>query len=1362
LTSTDDHQNRGPLIFAINFSNPCAFGWQDVDNNCGQENPENPELIGGIPNYMQNYTGLTVYIPPEFDLSAALSNVGLIQSTWGATSDDVIITQADKWDPWAPGWWVVYVEGDIQFWPQHDYREWYYLRINDVVAPTIAGKYFFKVFLGDQYFNIFNWAGMPRSLQVNGYQCEPAVGQCVNGPDPNSPFVIPTGATNATVPVENWPVLLVKGEVDPGIITGTIRYGTFNQTLYQQPIDLAGKVRAVGTAIDPYKSDHPSTGRSVEAWGYFNQSARGHYEVEGVAPGVYDIYASAAGYPEQLIASGVTILPGQSFHLDGYVNPGAVVHGQFFSKHLFGEEPWPFDPRPIFVEIYNSNDYSDQSVVTYSPLNLTHAPYSGYDWDPLAANTVDQFGTTGDPTLPSPKPVAFPWDANAGGTPAAWGGAYYSQDFPSPAINPGADPFNAHDDITCGDVVDPCGKHNGVGPAQYWWVDGQGAFTNGGGANSFIFRFGVKGVYGAPTEMDGHVPQTFATWVNGLTPGRYWVRGSLNGYTQTLQDGVTLDEFYFDVAKDEWAGDIFTPIDLRVSSTIVKTVHFHDQPGTLQECPINGCAGNDAQGLSRGSRFLIAEVRDSEGNLAGMNFTRVECTSDSCPSSATIQVNGFGMMGPDTTGIKYSYFRYQGFRDYGLPSGTYKVYTYMRGYIQQTYESVSITLSGSPATISNHMYRGARLNITAYSIDWEHPRVQRPWEFPGARIRIYVFNSVGASLYGPYAAATVGAVGAGYRGDDPRRIGTCFDLDLSGDIDPTTECGPFVEANDAANTAATGIGPTTHKVNEYDGYISADDRGPDENPWFVVHFGGNWLPWWDSAGFLYATSWYRFGASDNFAARNALESDTYTVFGFTYGYVQHKEFSNYAPKGGFGDIKLNLLQGVNITLNIPLKKEGIYTPSEFNMTMRVRVFDDSGNLVATAQSKTPDNGCYSPEALNPLFGGGFLCNDNTEFGIGRFSGSVRSPVGSIFQSYYVDPFAQSPSADNGLSSIDASSKTADTFLWHGTWNVGEQGEPITGWQAFDSDPNHDGAPDFGVFQINQDGWGYFGWTSWIPAGTDQVRVFIAGMYDVFGDPLDGLNAGVLHTKAWDGSMGERVDSMVYGIDGFSSTIPNAYSGSWSVEVDTWNEYPKPTLVDINSDELAPPVTNWYPPAEGLLEGDSFHTIPGHPAGPFGYTGDTLAANGLGPYAQRSVWTIPNTHLGSETSAVFELDKRGFISGNIFGFTWSDELRTQSWITVQAASAAGNMSFTQWSWDAHYDMYLDPGAYSFTIAAWTPSGSEGYNTVSSSINISPGQSTAGVTFQLERSNIPVPEFTGLAVVAFSALAASVYLLRRKRQ
>ena len=114
--------------------------------------------------------------------------------------------------------------------------EWYYVRINGVTAPTIAGKYFFKMFL--------------------------SLGSFSNAPS-NSQGVY-------WVPTQNWPVLLVKGELDPAIITGTIRYGGYNSSLYGQPIMEAGMVTAVMTTkLDPYTGAQ-LTGPLTNAVGYFN------------------------------------------------------------------------------------------------------------------------------------------------------------------------------------------------------------------------------------------------------------------------------------------------------------------------------------------------------------------------------------------------------------------------------------------------------------------------------------------------------------------------------------------------------------------------------------------------------------------------------------------------------------------------------------------------------------------------------------------------------------------------------------------------------------------------------------------------------------------------------------------------------------------------------------------------------------------------------------------------------------------------------------------------------------------------------------------------------------------------------------
>jgi len=331
LTSTEDHDNVGDLIFAINFTTV------EIDRL----------LLAETVAFV--YFGLTIYIPPEFKppvdwVAADTSN---IVTTITNNYEDMYVWKADVKDPFGPGWWVVYIDRYLVFDADHDFSEWYYVRVNGMTAPKIAGRYMFKMFLGNSYPTMSGVDDAGRILR-EGIEM----------------FDVPL---LSTMPAENWPVLLVKGEVDPGIIEGTVRYGAWNLDLYNTPLQLPGRVRAVGVADDPYTG--ASTGRVVEARGYFNASAKGHYEVEGVAPGVYDIYASAAGYPEWKVASGVKILPGKSFHLDFLLQPGPIITGVIFSKHSFGEVSWP-STRPVTVEIYDSNEWPSATFHSRYPVAL--------------------------------------------------------------------------------------------------------------------------------------------------------------------------------------------------------------------------------------------------------------------------------------------------------------------------------------------------------------------------------------------------------------------------------------------------------------------------------------------------------------------------------------------------------------------------------------------------------------------------------------------------------------------------------------------------------------------------------------------------------------------------------------------------------------------------------------------------------------------------------------------------------------------------------------------------------------------------------------------------------------------------------
>jgi hypothetical protein len=185
-------------------------------------------------------------------------------------------------------------------------------------------------------------------------------------------------------------------------------------------------------------------------------------------------------------------------------------------------------------------------------------------------------------------------------------------------------------------------------------------------------------------------------------------------------------------------------------------------------------------------------------------------------------------------------------------------------------------------------------------------------------------------------------------------------------------------------------------------------------------------------------------------------------------------------------------------------------------------------------------------------------------------------------------------------------------------------------------------------------------------------------------------------------------------------------------------------------------------------GESYHVIPGAAAvsgisltedmarsGLF--LGHSLLSNHLGPYSQEGVWQIAGAHNSGEASAVDEVDLNGFVSGDVLGFTWSNEFRTVSWGTISVTAASGAAFGDFYTYDGVYQAFLPPGQYSFTIAE------PGYVSRSWTVPVSPGQSgNSQNVLYLEQSYIPVPEFSGTGIVIFSTLAIAVSLIKKKRR
>ena len=1321
-----------------------------------------------------------ILIPPGFQVSTDPSQ---IISTLTNNYANIFVTTLSPYDRYAPGWTMISIRVDAAINPGYNHQfinftragEWYYARVNGVTAPTTAGRYFFKMFL---------YGGS------DVYGVGPTLPSPLNSPisDPE-----PGELPDMWVPPQNWPVLLVKGEVDPSIITGTIRYGGYNSTLYGEPIGEAGRVWAkMETKLDPYTGSTITTcpaesfpGQSrvagcTDAIGYWNYTAQGHYEVEGVASGIYTIYAEAAGYPQSIIESNVTVLKGQSLHFDGYLQPGPVIHGNVFSKHQFGDEPWP-ENTYIKIELYDAPTLSNipspsANLVSWSPLPCvaggqelyyggTHAANCG---DPLTGSLIafpwHEYSTVTCNMIPSSTVCPYTFQGKSIGEINGYS-RDVSESGSAPHINRAVCIVVACNVLTS----DP----QGVGPPQRW-------FVQGGTTIPFHFEFGVKAEYGAPRDLDGMVPQVYATWVNGLTPGRYYARAWVFRYVQTALDGVTFQEYYFDITPQEWAGDVTLPIDIRLSSWVNKTVHYHNLPTTINEDPINTGAG-----------FLYGYLSGSDGQIYSYNVTALGIKEElgvslgltdpsSCPPPPANPLDSCYADGPAAGGFQLPpHTQIDGYEDldpggvnafaintgraniqfwgtndtwggenYGIPSGTYSVITGTEGYVQESpAEQVSVTLSGTEVQVSDHMYRGVGFNASLFSIDWEEPTVNRPWVW----------------------------------GNDQGGLNT---ISIPPGFPPTPNCGPTTAVcNSVQRGSEIDLG--FYSNNQLVGYLGdelsqlpvtilttglfqgvgsiacpPDTTSPTQPPWTsrsctMMDGGGRNINPYDGANMTYfgseaADQWvggYTPGVFSWLVASNlqpiftstatwpgAFRTGTYEIRAWTFGYIQDQIFTVYSQEGQVADIRINLVEGVNVSLDILFKKEHVINPTSANMSARVRLFDDQGELVAEWMSS---EGTYTT-------GNGFgsAADGTTEFPF-------------ISQGNLTIPGNPTTGQVSGLNSYNF--VPGGTTLLH-VLMAGLPQQPPLGLEftgQYYGDPVFTPYTcDFEIVCLSKGTYGRY-----LPSNTT-------------GPAYPFANSGILGSPDYQGGWTAEVDFVNWYNNNSATPEPLSICGSGEQILPYQTAVIAPpsfcasssTVFQTASGPLGSSIfAQYYPPVQGLLLGESYHIIPGttatsgisltEDAANGTYLQHSMAVNHLGPYSQEGVWQISNAHLSGEASGIFEVDLNGFISGTALAFTWANDFRPLSWATVSVAGASGS-TWNYYTYDGEYQMYLPEGTYSLTIS------SPGIASQTLTIAVTGGESGTAANVYMQQTNVPVPEFTGISIVAFLALATSFYILRRR--
>jgi hypothetical protein len=283
---------------------------------------------------------IDIFVPPEFQWRGAT----IAESIWTDITNDYQFIWGDfrnprsAYDQIAPGWTRVRIGlslgpglgalGGTMTIPAGNYH----IRLFNLAAPTVAGLYHFKIYVG--------WGA---------------------------------GVFYTSIGAGNYPVMVVKAELNPAWIMATVR-----THLGIAPPFVSGRILAEGTTPE---------GRAVSAMGWWgptefiaNNWTPGSIGAEywvlimGLAAGTYTLKAEASGY-SPTTTDRLTLSAGQSYHTYIVIFDSPDVHVTIFSKHGTGEIPWhnlwqlPYgtnDPaaapnlagprRDMMIELYDSNN----------------------------------------------------------------------------------------------------------------------------------------------------------------------------------------------------------------------------------------------------------------------------------------------------------------------------------------------------------------------------------------------------------------------------------------------------------------------------------------------------------------------------------------------------------------------------------------------------------------------------------------------------------------------------------------------------------------------------------------------------------------------------------------------------------------------------------------------------------------------------------------------------------------------------------------------------------------------------------------------------------------------------------------------
>ena len=605
--------------------------------------------------------GVRIYVPPEF---GAFS----VYNVWTSVTNDynsISVVKLSSTDLIGPDWWLITIEPILN--PNNETRVGipipaldsnvvfpysFYVRVFNIKAPSIAGRYFFKIFRLENE----------------------------------------TTSTYTSIGAEKFPTLVVKGEVDPAYISGTILYGgsDYYGYYYGLPIDVSGKV--IATGITP-------EGRLVRAQAYFNATARGRYTLYGLAPGTYNLTVSAAGMPPVTLERSVTVLAGQSLDgVDLYLFPGARVSGKVGSKNCtLGKNITWGTAYSITVTIYDlgwkslsyitgtTNASADNYNFTFgsAPFWLVNTDFTGHipqDYAGYVSGiepgvyyvnaTVSDYAQMELYTIVVPQ---FEYT----------GAIYLEMDLRRcPTYTPPSEPtYTGNLNVTIFSVnwQNPAQKIPWAYPGSYVKVI---VYTLAGGAVSTLISKQIAD--------KNYLNLTFA----GLSTGVYTLKAFTPGYVQLTTPEVAVianstADISFELVK---GAAIFTIVNFKTENLFAPVDFTNYTNIRIEVYDLNG------KFVGVGLGYVPPNV--VQASWPTYNFTRI-IGFDAYAGNPCSRNSGNWMNYYDTTDGVPIY-------DYGLPAGTYTVKVWVPGYMQRSVVTATVPLSGN-ATVILDLHRMAHV-----------------------------------------------------------------------------------------------------------------------------------------------------------------------------------------------------------------------------------------------------------------------------------------------------------------------------------------------------------------------------------------------------------------------------------------------------------------------------------------------------------------------------------------------------------------------------------------------------------------------------------------------------------------------------